>query len=371
MGLTKRNRKRGERKRSGVRWALILLPALLVLSLLLPACGDLGYYVQCAEGHLGVMAKSQPISRILADPTTSPKLREQLEKAVEIRDFASKELGLPDNGSYRSYCDVGRPYVVWNVVAAPEFSLTPVQWCFPVAGCVSYRGYFKREAAEAFAARQEEAGNEVYLYGVPAYSTLTWFDDPLLNTFLNRSGPRLAGTIFHELAHQVVYLPDDSRFNEAFATAVELEGVHRWLGSKGDSEQMSDYRRFHRRKEAVLALLEEVRGELEGLYASGVSKAEMRRRKGEILESVGPRYQALKESWGGYNGYDRLFAGLNNARLASVSTYYDLVPAFQALLAESGGNLPAFYGAVAEIARLPEPERLARLHSLVPVVARR
>jgi len=354
-----------------VRWALILLPVLLGLSLLLPACGDLGYYVQCAEGHLGVMARSRPISRILADPATSPELREQLEKAVAIRDFASEELGLPDNGSYRSYCDLGRPYVVWNVVAAPEFSLAPVRWCFPVAGCVSYRGYFKREAAEAFAARQKQAGNEVYLYGVPAYSTLSWFDDPLLNTFLHRSGPRLAGTIFHELAHQVVYLPDDSRFNEAFATAVELEGVRRWLGATGDSDQMSAYRKFHQRKEAVLALLEEVRGELEGLYGSGISEVDMRRRKGEILESVGPRYQALKESWGGYSGYDRLFSELNNARLVSVSTYHDLVPAFQTLLTESGGNLPAFYRAVAEIASLPEPERLARLHSLVPVVARR
>jgi predicted aminopeptidase len=309
------------------------------------------------------MAKCSPIPKLLEDPETPPGLKGQLQTVLAIRDFASSDLGLPDNGSYRSYGDLGRPYVLWNVVAAPEFSLEPVQWCFPVAGCVSYRGYFDRSEAERFAGRLRREGKEVYLYGVPAYSTLNWFDDPVLNTFLDRSEPHLAGMIFHELAHQQLYIKGDSPFNEAFATAVEMEGVRRWLEHAGNSAAMKDYEEHFLRNEAVRLILAEMRSELAYLYADSRPQAEMRREKEKIIARGRERYKELRESWGGYRGYDDFMANLNNARLSSMSTYHDLVPAFQRLLYENEGRLTDFYSAVEKLGSLPAAERIVRLQT--------
>jgi predicted aminopeptidase len=353
--------KKDSRKGRSFRYALLFF--LLGGCMLLSSCADLGYYVQCATGHFGVMNKCTPIPELLQDPETPTALKGQLQTVLAIRDFASSELGLPDNGSYRSYGDLGRPYVVWNVVAAPEFSMEPVQWCFPVAGCVSYRGYFKREEAEKFADRLQREGKEVYLYGVPAYSTLNWFDDPVLNTFLGRSESHLAGMIFHELAHQQLYVKGDSPFNEAFATTVEMEGVRRWLEHVGNSTGMTDYQDYFDRNEAVRRILAEVRSELAYLYAGSQPKAEMRREKETIIAKGRERYQELRESWGGYKGYDNLMADLNNARLSSMSTYHDLVPAFQRLLYEKEGQLADFYSAAAKLGSLPPFERITRLQT--------
>jgi len=355
-------RRKDRENSSPFRFYVLLF--LLGGSLLLSACGDLGYYVQCATGHLGVMLKCAPIPELIDDPKTPPALKEQLQTVLAIRDFASSELGLPENGSYRSYGDLGRPYVIWNVVAAPEFSLKPLQWCFPVAGCVSYRGYFDRDEAKKFADRLQGEGKEVYLYGVPAYSTLNWFNDPVLNTFLGRSEPHLAGMIFHELAHQQLYLKGDSSFNEAFATTVEMEGVRRWLQHVGDSTGMSEYQNYFLRNEAVRRILGQVRSELSDLYASGQPESVMRREKETIIARGSKRYQELKKSWGGYGGYDDLMANLNNARLSSISTYHELVPAFQRLLHEKKDRLPDFYRAAAKLAGLPPSERLSRLQTL-------
>ncbi len=334
---------------------------LLLVTALVGGCGDIGYYAQCASGHFDVLARCTPIKKMLVDPDVPSDLKEELKAVQAIRDFASAELGLPENDSYRSYGDLGRPYVVWNVVGAAEFSLSPRQWCFPVAGCVSYRGYFKREQAEAFAATLQENGDEVYLYGVPAYSTLNWFDDPVLNTFLNRPEPYLAGMIFHELAHQQLYVQDDSQFNEAFATAVEIEGVYRWLKSQGRSDQVESYRRQFIQKMKFLALLARVREELAEIYASGGAPEVMRRDKREAFARARKSYDMLKESWGGDGRFDHLMEGLNNARLASVSTYYELVPSFKRILSEAAGDFPVFYRNVAEIGKLPRAERHARL----------
>ena len=350
----------------GFRCTLLLL--LLGGSMLLSSCADLGYYVQCATGHFGVMNKCTPIPELLEDPEIPSSLKGKLQTVLAIRDFASSELGLPDNGSYRSYGDLGRPYVVWNVVAAPEFSLEPVQWCFPVAGCVSYRGYFKRENAEEFADRLRREGKEVYLYGVPAYSTLNWFDDPVLNTFLGRSESHLAGMIFHELAHQQLYVKGDSSFNEAFATTVEMEGVRRWLEHAGNSTGMTDYQDYFNRNEAVRGILAEVRSELAYLYAGSQPEADMRQEKEMIVAKGKERYLELRESWGGYKGYDDLMANLNNARLSSMSTYHDLVPAFQRLLYANEGQLSDFYSAAAKLSGLPATERITRLQTSGQVV---
>lgn len=348
------------------RYSLLLL--FLGGSLLLSSCANLGYYLHCATGHLGVMLKCEPIPELLDDPEIPPALKGQLQMVLSVRDFATSELGLPDNGSYRSYGDLGRPYVIWNIVAAPEFSLEPVQWCFPVAGCVSYRGYYKREQAEKFAEGLRREGKEVYLYGVPAYSTLNWFDDPVLNTFLGRSEPHLAGMIFHELAHQQLYVKGDSPFNEAFATTVEIEGVRRWLEHTGNPDGMTDYQEYFLRNEAVRRILGEVRSELAALYAGSQSEAVMRREKETIIAKGRERYKELKKSWGGYKGYDDLMTNLNNARLSSMSTYHDLVPAFQRLLFEKEGHLSDFYRAVAKLGKLPASERLARLETFGKMV---
>jgi predicted aminopeptidase len=345
---------------------LLLLFLLLLVVLFAGACSDAGYYVQCVSGHWDVMRRCRPIDDLLTDASLSAERRAQLEKILGVREFASNSLALPDNGSYRKFADIERPFVVWNVVAAPEFSLEPKQWCFPVAGCVNYRGYFEETAARREADRLAAEGLEVDHYGVQAYSTLNWFDDPVLNTFVDGPELRAAALVFHELAHQVVYVADDSRFNEAFAKTVEVEGVRRWLVQHGTAEQWQQYQEQAKKSVAFHDLLLHTREQLAALYASSQPPVDKRRLKEIVLSEAAKEYSALKSSWNGFAGYDAWMArGLNNARLASLATYHDLVPAFQGLLASLGGDLPAFYQKVGELANLSPPDRLARLDGYV------
>ncbi|SDM15391.1 Predicted aminopeptidase [Geoalkalibacter ferrihydriticus] len=339
-----------------MKWVRFL--SYLLAAVLLSGCGELAYYSQCVTGHLHLMSRARPITAVLNDPETSPELHERLSRVLEIRNFASRELNLPENGSYRSYADLQRPYVVWNVVATPEFSVDPITWCFPVAGCVPYRGYYKEESARRFAEQLKEQGHDVQVYGVAAYSTLSWFNDPVLNTFSHREETSLAALIFHELAHQQVYVKNDSSFNEAFAVAVELEGVERWLEARGNSEQIEKYRkRFVREEEFVLLLLE-MRSRLMQVYALPLDEDLMRSKKEETFELFRNDYAQLKERWDGYAGFDSwLNRPLNNAHFASVSTYRTLVPAFQSLLVRHGGNLKQFYTEAQRLADLPREER--------------
>ncbi len=348
--------------RSPFRLLFVALP----LSALLLSCGNLGYYTQCATGHLGVMTRCRPIPKILADPGTSPELAQRLETVMAIREFASSELGLPRNGSYTSYADLGRPFVVWNVVATPEFSLKPLEWCFPVAGCVPYRGYFSREGAERFARELREKGHDVHLYGVPAYSTLNWFDDPVLNTFCDdRPTYYIAGLIFHELAHQVLYIPGDSRFNEAFAETVEIEGGRRWLERFGSPEDLSAFLEGFEREERFTDLLLRHRTRLADLYGRSLPPEQMRSEKGLLFDDFRQALVALKEAEGGFRGFDSwIMMSANNARLASVSTYRDLRPAFRELLLLQGGDLGAFYRAARELGGAKPEERESRLAEL-------
>ncbi|PLX81953.1 MAG: aminopeptidase [Desulfuromonas sp.] len=331
----------------------------------LAACTDIGYYAQCARGHLDIMGRCRPIAEILDDREASPELKSRLSQVLEIRDFASAELLLPENGSYRSYADLGRPYVVWNVVAAPEFSLSPMQWCFPIAGCVSYRGYFSHEEAGTAARQLEAEGLDVYLYGVTAYSTLNWFDDPVLNTFCQGPETSVAGLIFHELAHQKLYVKGDSSFNEAFAKAVELEGVRRWLDSRGESEEMERYRAKLDREEEFVSLVMQSRETLDALYQGDLDLTAKRAAKQRIIASLRDDYREMKDRWGGYAGYDRWFGEqLNNAKLASMSTYRLLVPAFQELLIREGG-MNDFFRAAERIGRQPPGQRAAEMARLL------
>jgi len=324
-----------------------------------------GYYWQSARGHLDVMWRARPVDAVLADPATDAGLRARLERAREIRAFASRELALPDNGSYTTYSALGRPFVLWNVFATPELSLELQRWCFPVAGCVAYRGYYERAAADRYAERLRARGLEVHVGGVPAYSTLGWFDDPLLSTFMHYPEGELARLIFHELAHQLLYVPGDTPFNESFATAVEEAGVERWLAARADPALERAYRQHAERRRAFVALLRRHKDALQRVYAPPVSDAEKRVGKAAVFDALRADYRVLKEGWGGFAGYDRFFeAGLTNAQLAAVGAYNDLLPAFRALLAREGGDLPRFYAAVRELAALPKAERADRLQLL-------
>lgn len=341
--------------------ALTASVALLALS----GCTSLGYYAQAVSGHLEVMWLAQPIERRLESPDTPGALREKLERVRAIRNFASRELALPDNGSYRRYADIGRQFVVWNVFAAPEFSVDPVQSCFLFAGCVSYRGYYAEEKARDAAASFADEGYDAYVGGVPAYSTLGWFDDPVLSTFINYPEPELARLLFHELAHQVVYVKDDTVFNESFATAVEEEGVRRWLEREGTPGQRAAYAGSRRRRSELVALFVQYRAKLAAFYERLSSVEAKRAGKRRLLAQMEEDYRMLKASWAGFSGFDRLFSGgANNALLASVASYAELVPAFRELLARKQGELAPFYAAVRELAKLDKPERDVRLARL-------
>lgn len=340
------------------------LLAVAAFAAVLSGCSNLGYYYQAVEGQMQIWHRSRPIQKVIDDEKTPPPLRERLTQVLRMRDFASAQLALPDNGSYRKYADLQRAYVVWNVFATAEFSVAPKEWCFVFAGCVGYRGYFSRDGAERFAAGLARDGLDVFVAGIPAYSTLGWFDDPVLNTVLHYPDAELARLIFHELAHQVVYVPDDTVFNESFAVAVELEGVDRWLAQYGDAGQRTAFELSEQRKDGFINLVMEYRERLRTLYASEAPESDKRREKAETFVAMKAQYQALKASWQGYAGYDRFFAtGLNNAHLVPVATYSELVPGFRRLLAHNGGDFRRFYAAVKELGKLPKAERAQRLRS--------
>lgn len=346
-----------ERRRRPLALAALLLAAALGAGC---AAGvvDLPYYWQSARGQVSLLQQARPIDALLQDEQLDQRLRPKLQRVLEIRAFASRELGLPDNGSYTRYADLGRPFVVWNVFATPELSMQLRQWCFPVAGCVTYRGYFDREAAEAHARRLREQGWEAYVAGVPAYSTLGWFDDPVLNTFVHAPDGELARLIFHELAHQVLYVKGDTVFNESFATAVEQIGVERWLASLGDPAVESQYRVFADRRRAFVALLARHKSALEAVYAGEGDDVAKRAGKQAVFDALQAEYRELRASWGGFAGYDRWFAQpLTNAHLASVAAYHALVPGFRRLLDEVEGDLPRFFAQARKLAAMELAER--------------
>lgn len=341
------------------------LLAIGALAALAGGCAQLGYYAQAAQGQYSLWSETRSIDDWLGDPATDPKLKARLAQARQIRQFAVRELDLPDNGSYKNYAALNRPYVLWNVVATKELSLTPLQWCFPIAGCVSYRGYYSRDDAQSYAAQLRAEHYDVQVGGVPAYSTLGWFDDPLLSTFIHYRDAEVARMIFHELAHQVVYVQDDSPFNESFAMAVEEAGVQRWLENYGDDQMRGDYLVYTTRRQDFLALLLKHRRALAATYASKAPPAQQRAEKARIFAALVSDYQELKVQWGGYAGYDRWFAEpLSNAHLASVATYNDFLPAFQKLLTKKK-TFRAFYAAVQTLARLDKTERHHRLQQLL------
>ncbi|MES2958328.1 MAG: aminopeptidase [Pseudomonadota bacterium] len=342
---------------------------MLATACLTAGCSSMGYLAQSVAGHLDLVARAKPVADLTADPATPAALGERLALSQRIRDFAVHELGLPDNRSYRRYADLGRNAAVWNVVAAPELSLTLQTWCFPVVGCVGYRGYYERATADAEAEALRARGFEVSVYGVPAYSTLGKLDwlggDPLLNTFVQWPEGELARLLFHELSHQVVYAADDTTFNESFATAVERIGGARWLALHASEGARAQYAEFDARRNDFRALTGRYRQRLDVLYRSSAGDAAKRAAKATLMSEMRTEYARLKtERWGGFAGYDAWFERSNNASLGVLAAYNELVPQFERLFEREGRDFSRFYAEVRRLARLPKAERQATLRAI-------
>jgi predicted aminopeptidase len=333
-------------------------------SLCLSGCANLGYYWHTATGHLKLMSAARPVQDWLGQEDTPERLKERLALSQRIREFAVAELKLPDNPSYRRYADLRRSAVVWNVVAAPAYSMTLKKWCFPVTGCVSYRGYFDERLARAEAAELTAQGYESNVYPVPAYSTLGWLNwaggDPLLNTFIHYPEGELARLIFHELAHQVVYARDDTMFNESFATAVERLGIARWLATEASEQARKEYAEFNARRTQFRALAMATRKRLENIYESTEGE-ERDALKQATMKQFREQYAQLRVSWGGdparYRGFDLWVERANNASFGAQAAYDELVPGFEALFEREGRDWKRFYDAVKRLASLPRGER--------------
>lgn len=339
----------------------LLVAAVMVAGV--AGCTSLSYYATSLEGHVEIMAARKNVGKLIQDPKTPEALRAKLRSASAIRRFATDELALPDNASYQSYVDIGREAVTWAVFAAPQFSLAPRIWCFPVFGCVPYKGYFDRKAAAETANELQKEGLDVHITGVTAYSTLGWSSDPLLSTMLGQDDSYLASLVFHELAHQRVYVNGDSAFNEAFAVAVETSGVRKWLRARGDLAGLRRYEADRKRRADFLGLLAKTREELLQVYQSASAPQQMAAAKAATIERLRARYRLMRDRrWAGYRGYDAWFAApINNAKLAATAVYGERVPAFLRLFDLCGGDYPRFYDAVRRIGDLPGSSRARAL----------
>jgi len=337
---------------------------ILILLLVITAtgCESIRYYAQAIQGQLVLIANRKQITGILSQPHTSLTLKNRLNRVRQIRDFAQDQLFLPVDGNYQDYVELGRAYAVWTLSAAPEFSLIPKTWCYPLVGCLSYRSYFSKEDARRYAAGLERNGYDVYVRGTAAYSTLGWFDDPVLSSFVYYTDADLAALIFHELAHHVLFIAGDTTFNEGFATAVEQEGMRRWMIKRQTPEVYIDYMARYNRHLQFVKLVMQYRKELDALYTRKLSPRDMRKMKTLTIERLRNAYQKLKKEWDGYAGYDNWFnRPVNNAQINTVSTYHALVPGFSHLLQTTNGNLQHFYRRCKQLAKEPMIERNRRL----------
>jgi predicted aminopeptidase len=377
--LTQWTRWRKLSRPSRLRSALIAI-CILAVGIAVSGCHTVSFYGQAIKGQCQIIAREQPIEQLLAATDTPASLKDRLDLVRGLRDFAGRELKLPIDNHYLQYADLQRPYAVWNVEAAPEFSLESRTWWYPFVGRLSYRGYFSVKGATNYAAYLRKKGYDVSVGGVTTYSTLGWFKDPVLNTFLFEPEAELAETLFHELGHQRVVAHGDTDFNEAFATAVGQEGARRWLKAKGDAAAQNSYEAHIRRTAEFSRLVKDTRERLETLYGDerteegkvkatkknrDVPSAELRRQKQQILDEMKQDYARLKARWGGISEYDGWFAHLvNNAQLNAVATYYDLVPGFERLLATNGDDLEKFYQAAARLSKQPRKTRHEALQAL-------
>jgi predicted aminopeptidase len=333
---------------------LISIPLLLLVC----ACSDIGYYWHSTNGHLDLMSRRSYIEDILADEATDPHLRERLLQVQEIRHFSIERLDLPGNESYRSYVALQQPYVIQNLFAAPEFSTQLHRWCYPVIGCASYRGYYDEMRLQAYVAELRAEGLEVYVGSVPAYSTLGWFDDPVLSSFIDWPDYRLAGLLFHELTHQRIYIDDDTTFNESLASAVQQRGTELWLQARNDGEALREFSSWLAYRNEVVTLIAVTRKQLGVLYAGEWDDSQKRERKARIFDEARHGHDQIAASHGIENGFRDWFAAqLNNAKIGSVSAYNSRVGAFVAILQVHGDDFASFYRYVEKLAKLERPAR--------------
>ncbi|MDX1558967.1 MAG: aminopeptidase [Marinobacter sp.] len=339
---------------------------LLLLVTMLNGCSTFGYYSQAVGGHLSLMMSGEPVEKVFSDDTTPVELREKLALAQQAREFASQQLALPVGNAFSDYVELNRPWVVVNLVAVPEFSLEPHRWCYPILGCQAYRGYYSLEDARTEEAQFHDQGFDTFIGGVTAYSTLGWFDDPLHTGFTRLAEDRMVALMFHELAHRVVYIADDTAFNESFATAVELEGLRLWLLEQGKPGQFQEALGRLARRNKTLALVQDFSARLEALYAQADSLPEqhLRNRKAAILEDLALAYQENSAEWTEPGPFGPAPVSLNNANLALFRQYNQHVPAFRQMLQDTGYDFPAFYQAVEALSEKPETERSAYLAAL-------
>ena len=342
----------------------VVLSILICWATTLWGCQSVQYYSQAIDGQYRILLKRQPISAIVADSNSPQPLRESLTFILKVREFAENELQLPVDNHYLTYVDLDRPFVLWNVFAAPEFSLTPKTWCYPVAGCASYRGYFDETNAQQYAHKLNEQGYDVYVGGVTAYSTLGWFDDPILSTFVRFSQAQKAALMFHELAHQKLYVKDDTAFNESFATFVEQEGLRRWQLASGSERIYNDYLRQHRRRRQFVQLIMQYRQKLELLYQTDLLPSEKRVRKATIFSELRNEFDQLKTRQVELSAYDVwMNQSLNNAKISSMVAYHDFLPAFQKMLTQYAGELDQFFEGCRELAQKDKAVRHQILES--------
>ncbi|AUM14598.1 aminopeptidase [Ketobacter alkanivorans] len=342
---------------------LALFPLLCLLSTL-SGC-DLPYYWQAAHGQWDLIQRKQPIDQLLSSTHTPDATKEQLQYLLQARQFALQQLALEHNDSYLEYVDLQREYVSWNVFATPELSMQNHTWCYPIAGCVSYRGYFDEQDAQRYAEKMEQQGFDTYIGGVGAYSTLGWFDDPVLSTFLQRGKLALAALLFHELAHQVLYVQDDTVFNESFATSVETILLSQWIKQQGLQAAWPAYEQAHQRHQAFTHLILQHKARRDALYQSEISDQQKRIEKQKLIEAMRQDYTAFKQEWNDFKGYDDWFsAGLNNAQLSTVATYHQLTPGFLALYGESDQNIATFIAESRALAERSKQQRHDRLNHL-------
>lgn len=346
-----------------------VLRVLLIIHVLLTAgCTTFGYYAQTIAGQMELLHKQRAVESLLTDTRITPGLKQKLMEIRLILDYAHNELGLPDNGSYRRYVELGREYIVWNVFAAPEFSLEPRQWCYLLIGCTSYRGYFRQQEAEAYARSLQQTGWEVSVNGVSAYSTLGWLRDPLLSTMMHRENWEIARLLFHELAHQIVYISGDTEFNEAFADAVAGIGLRRWLADR-HPDLASTVSAALRREESLYELLFDMRARFAQLYQSGQPVTVMRQQKAQLHAELVKQYQGLKQQWNNDSRYDHwINTGINNASLAALSTYRALVPAFEIAFQTHNQDLARLYEWASQLVHCNRQQRLEVLQhpSVIP-----
>lgn len=331
----------------------------------LAGCAHVAYYGQAVRGQVDLLARREPVARLIADPSTPAELSDRLVLVQAMRTFAWRNLALPRSGSFGSYVELQRPFVVWTVFAAEALSLELLQWCYPFVGCAVYRGFFDRAGAEALAERLRARDYDTYVAGAAAYSTLGWFADPLLSTVVRWPEPELAGLVFHELTHERLYMPGDSTFNESLARTVEAVGVRRWMHHRGQVEAYCRYLEREDHHARFVNLVVATRERLAALYASSVSESVKRAAKAAIIGQLRRAYRRRKATWGEDGRYDEWFAApLNNAQLSAVATYEAYVPAFQALLARHDGDLVAFFAAAEVLASLEPDSRRAALAAL-------